>query len=236
MFDQTSKTFWENKDNHRIYADWLGIELGYKNIEDWYKINVDLISNNYGGGLLSGHYYNTPSQFVKSIYPEYNWIEWKFTQTKRGFWKDINNHKKYMNWLKIELGYKNMEDWYNINVKILHKNDGYGPIQFYNNSLIQLLKSVYPEYNWIEWKFTCVPTNFWEDKKNHRKYADWLGIELGYKTMEDWYKVDNKLIKKNNGCGLLHIYNNSPSQFVTTIYPEYIGINQSSKKIIRKGK
>ena len=77
---------WMNKENHNIYASWLGEKLGYKNTEDWYKITGDKISDNYGGGLISG-YYKTTTLFVKAMFPNYKWVEWKFEQIPKKLWK-----------------------------------------------------------------------------------------------------------------------------------------------------
>ena len=44
-------------------------------------------------------------------------------------------------------------------------------------------------------------------KDNHKKYADWLGKELGYTKMEHWYNIKWDLINNNYGGGLLYYYN-----------------------------
>ena len=213
---------WENKKNHKIYVDYLGKTLGFETMEDWYNINGKIIRENYGSGLLAGYYKDSPSLFVKSIFPEHEWLEWKFCSIPHYYWKDKQNHKTYTNWLGIELGYKNMEDWYNINGKIIRENHGISLLSHhYQDSPIRLLKSVYPKYNWIDWKFGHAPNGFWEDKENHKKYTDWLGIELGYKNIEDWYNISYDLIIKNHGCGLIKHYNDSPTLFVKEIFYQY---------------
>ena len=37
-----------------------------------------------------------------------------------------------------------------------------------------------------------VPSGFWKDEKNHKKYLLWLGKKLGYTNMEDWYNINKK--------------------------------------------
>ena len=46
---------------------------------------------------------------------------------------------------------------------------------------------------------------------------DWLGKELGYTKMEDWYKINAKVIIDNYGCGLIHCYGGSPIKLITKI-------------------
>ena len=59
----------------------------------------------------------------------------------------------------------------------------------YNASPSLLLSIIYPEYNWLPWKFTLTPKNYWSEPKHQRKYMDWLENELGIKDKNDWYKV-----------------------------------------------
>ncbi len=54
---------------------------------------------------------------------------------------------------------------------------------------------VYPEYDWIPWKFKQVPRGFWADEKNHRKFFDWLAKELNMKTLQDWQSVPSSGIQ-----------------------------------------
>ena len=61
--------------------DWLGKELGYTKMEDWYNISVKAIYNNYGCGILH-HFNDSPSQIVIKIFPDYNWDKSKFINYK----------------------------------------------------------------------------------------------------------------------------------------------------------
>jgi hypothetical protein len=53
---------------------------------------------------------------------------------------------------------------------------------------------MYPEYEWLPWKFDMCPNNFWEDVKNQKRFLDWAGKELKIKEMSDWYKI-SKYVK-----------------------------------------
>ncbi len=43
----------------------------------------------------------------------------------------------------------------------------------YNNSPSLLVSTVYSEYEWLPWKFTFVPQNFWNDLKNQKLFMNW---------------------------------------------------------------
>ena len=58
------------------------------------------------------------SNLIKSVYPNYKWLPWKFTQTYKGYWNNENNIKEYMNWLSEKLNIKTMEDWYKVSFEV----------------------------------------------------------------------------------------------------------------------
>jgi hypothetical protein len=59
----------------------------------------------------------------------------------------------------------------------------------YNYSLQQLLAAVYPEYDWLPWKFLNCPVNYFGNVQNDIKFVDWAGLQLNVKELSDWYKV-----------------------------------------------
>jgi hypothetical protein len=102
----------------------------------------------------------------------------------------------------------------------------------YDRSLSLLLSVLYPEYEWLPWKFVRSPVNFWSDSHNKKKFLDWAGKQLGVKEFSDWYKVSTavanlavasylrmfKDIKKLGGKPLLEI---PLSRLLTSVYPEH---------------
>jgi hypothetical protein len=61
-------------------------------------------------------------------------------------------------------------------------------------TLSLLLSKVYPDYNWLPWKFAICPPNYWDDLKNRKKFMGWASKQLGIKDMSDWYKVTQKVM------------------------------------------
>ncbi len=56
-----------------------------------------------------------------------------------------------------------------------------------------MVTSIYSEHEWLPWKFTGTPKNFWKDVNNVTKFLDWAGKNLGVKQYEDWYKIMTKV-------------------------------------------
>ena len=61
----------------------------------------------------------------------------------------------------------------------------------YNSSPFQLLSSVYPDYNWLPWKFAKAPNNIIGNNK--RMFMDWVGKEVGVKEMSDWERISTNV-------------------------------------------
>lgn len=121
--------------------------------------------------------------------------------------------------LGSRLGFKEMEDWYNVSQDDIYKNGG-GIIikEKYNDSISTALRTLYPHHNWVKWKFKHFG-NYLEKKEVHREFFDWPGGELGYREMTDWYKITWEDLYQHGG--LLNYYNNSPAEAIVEAYPNH---------------
>ena len=218
-FNQVPSGFWEKKENHKIYVEWLFEKLNYRTEEDKYNLSYKDFEDNNGISLLANYYNSSPSLLLSSLYPEVEWIPWKFKQVPNNFWNDTNNHKVYVEWLYKELNFNCMEDWYSVSRETFDIYSGNGIVRIYG-TYFRLLKFVYSDYDWLPWKFKTIIDNFWQDEKNHKVYMDWLYKELNYKNIEDWYSISQDIIIKNYGCGLLCGYY-SYYKLLENVYPEY---------------
>jgi hypothetical protein len=81
------------------------------------------------------------------------------------------------------------------NNQALPEIGGSGLLKKYNGSLPKLLSKVYPDYNWLPWKFGKCPHNYWDNIKNHKKFMDWAATQLNIKVNTDWYNVSSQVVK-----------------------------------------
>ena len=72
------------------------------------------------------------------------------------FWSSVENQRNYFDWFEKKMNFKNKFDWYLITEKEIRNYGGSGLLWGYNNSLQQALKSIYPNYEWIPWKFHMI--------------------------------------------------------------------------------
>lgn len=170
-FKKSKDGLWDSMETQKKYAYWFGNKVRYETIVRWYELTTEAIYANFGRSLLNKYYSGSPIQFVKAMFPEYEWLEWKFVSgVSMGYWNDITNHKLYIKWLGLELGYETMEDWYKITGRVISDNYGSGVLSRYNSSPLQFVVAMFPGYPWLEWKFVNgVGGKFWLDIENHNR-------------------------------------------------------------------
>jgi hypothetical protein len=203
---------------HNLYGNKDVLEesarkFGICELDDWYKVSTknlqedpvldNLLNKNYNGSLWNA---------LQESYPEHKWIPWKFStrQYMKSFWNKKENQLIYFNWLGKELGFKMLEDWYKLQLKDLVDNGGSFFVEKHRNSLPKIMQSIYPDVEWLPWKFDRFSKGFWNDPQSQRSFFDWLGRKLGYKDINDWCNLNLDLIQKNGGAVLMQrIFNNS---------------------------
>lgn len=151
------------------------------------------------------------------------------------YWDDYENQRKFVESMSSKFNIKDMSDWYKISVLVTdlflksdfqdwHNTDASLIRSKYNNSPALLLAKVYPDYEWLPWKFSWCPRNHWEDIDNQRKYMNWLAKELHIKEMSDWYKIRQNVQYKHHNF----IYNKANNSKKGNAYITHVrGINNS---------
>ena len=94
---------------HIRYKRLHEISLKFQNLSD------------VGGGLLLEKHNNSPSALLKVVYPEYEWLPWRFNRCPPEYWSDMGNQQKFMEWAGKELKIKEMNDWYKVSVSVFCK-------------------------------------------------------------------------------------------------------------------
>ena len=145
---------------------------------------------------------------LSNVYPEYNWIPWRFVSCPSNYWDDLKNQRNFMDWIGKELKINELNDWYKVTKKdIVNIAGKLGPLIRYQDSLYRILCAVYPEQQWLPWKFVNCPRNYWESVNNQRECLERVGKELNITDMKDWYNITVRVIigylkaLKNKGFG-----------------------------------
>lgn len=81
------------------FFDWLQLKLGFKEMDGWYTIKQEEINKHGGQGLLRHHYNCSPSKALQEVYPEHNWLLWKFNSIPKSYWDAKNHQREFLEWL-----------------------------------------------------------------------------------------------------------------------------------------
>lgn len=215
-FGMCPKNFWSDEDNRVAYLTWLGEQLGYHEPEDWYQITGELMGQHYGKTLVvSGSF----PELLSELYPDYQWLPWKFQQVPFRFWTDPANRSWYMKWLGKELGYRRREDWYQVSNADFNDNHGRAVLRYYEWYPAKAVASVFDKHEWMPWLFAVLPKNFWKSKKNRISYLKWLGDKYGFQKPDDWYQLSWRHLEDNHGDGLLVHTGYSTLALLAELYP-----------------
>jgi hypothetical protein len=195
--------------------------------------------------MLTEKYNNSMFQLLSSVYPDVNWLPWKFERGPKNMWNDLSVQRQFLDSVAKQLNIKEMSDWYKISVQVkaisylfprivkeMAKHGCTSLLIKYNHSPYKVLTSVYNQYDWLPWKFGRCPRSYFEDVNNVRKFLDWAGKELNLKDMGGWYSVTSKVNKEQRlwlmfqnlidlgGHQAVTKYN-SLYHLLSTIYPEF---------------
>ena len=63
----------------------------------------------------------SPSQLISSVYSEFDWLPWRFYRCPNYYWEDLNNQRKFVDWVGKNLNIKEMSDWYKVTSQVFNK-------------------------------------------------------------------------------------------------------------------
>ena len=223
LFKRAGNGYWKEVENRIKYLKWLEEKLAFSDPQDWYDITRLDFDNNNGGGLLVHAYESTLSRATKELYPNFDWKPWLFKITPRKYFSKMVNRRQYLDWVAEELSHSSRESWYEMTKYDVLIKPGGGFIEnYYNGSLSNMLIDVYPEYDWDVSKFVQSPSGYWNDDANVKIHLSRLGEIEGFHNLDDWYKLDQKMLVEHGlGGGLYNRFSGSPIGLLKHIFPDH---------------
>jgi len=148
--------------------------------------------------------------FFSSIFPEFQWHEWKFTSIPTQ-----NSIREFLDELGSEVGIKNMKEWYSHTSYRLFSSQlcGNAFLRHVDYSPSQLLIQSYPQHDWEPWRFSKVPFGFWREVTHQRAYIRSLSS-----VPQGLYDLNPRSVNSS----VLNMYNFSLSQAVQVLFPELL--------------
>jgi hypothetical protein len=207
------QTILKTKRERKIFDDFAS-GLNITSLDSWYNISKQDLKKHGLDTHLSRNYNKSLYLALGAVYPDYKWLPWRFKQNApRGFWNSIENQKWFMDCLGKHLGLKTIEDYTNITCDQISMYGGSGLLERYGGSSKRLLSQVYPQFT------SQIPRSHWLDIQNQRDFLDELGTKLGFKTLEDWYKLSVKHLQQNGANSLLWCYGYSKLKLLQNCFP-----------------
>lgn len=197
--------YWRRRTNRVAYVRWLGRQLGFSQIDDWYGLKNRHFIRNRGSTLLVRVYRSSVYAAMRDYRPDVSWKPWLFAKTPAGYWDDPENRRTYMLWLERKLRIRLPEQWYGLDESVFTENGAAGLFQnFYGGSMLTAVREHHPDYSWRPWLFRKVPNGFWADPDNRRDYYTWLRAQLGFRSNRRWSELTREQVKQTGAATLLH--------------------------------
>lgn len=217
--------FWSSIQHQREFLDWIAEnKLNIKCWQNWYSITNENLYESGVGGLLTHHYSSSASEMLQAVYPEYKWLLWEFVNVPHYMLYNRQKQRQYLDWIgKTFLSIQHWADWYNITNDTFWNKCRSALFRLFDSSVIRMLQVLYPEYNWLKWRFSEPPAKCWDNLQNQRYFVDWFGkIHLNIQEWNNWSHITPQQLAKNNSAlSLLKLYEDSMSDMLQSIYPEY---------------
>ena len=220
LFTWKPNGFWDSVENQRLFFDAVGKKNNFISHDDWKSKGCKAVKSESGSSTLLRRY-SSFHEALETIYPE---IEWEIKSDGRypkNYWASIENQKNQLEKIKDIKGLKCNSEWKNITVAEFRSFEGGSAILQYYDSFFDMLKTIYPEYDWNMFSdVQRVSRGFWKSKENQKKFMDEVSNRLGHTCLDDWNSVTIEQFQKQGGYQLLNIYG-SLSNILEELYPEH---------------
>lgn len=135
----------------------------------------------------------------------------------------MKNQRATLDKIGAHIGVKgnDLSPWYNLSRASYRKLGLAGLLtQNYKSSQYAMLLKVYPEYDWLPWKFPKLPSNTGRDPKIIEKALKFVEKECKMTKPEDWYQISGFHLKAL-GVGSIFAQNGGPFQVLTQYRPDF---------------
>ena len=123
----------------------------------------------------------------------------------RLFWHSIENQRAFMDDLAHSLNFHEgeRERWYEVQPSLVVQHGGRTLLNHHKGSLYSILLTVYPEFDWLPWKFHQLPKFSWKNPELLEKALRFVADKLHLQTVEEWHRVTSTQL---NGLGVATLF------------------------------
>ena len=136
--------------NQLKFFNSLYIKWKFNSLDDWYKVNMQKVVGEGGGGLLR-LYNNNLFRALSTIYPQHHW---QVIKSKSKFrFREVNFHS-FISHLQNKFKVKRKEDWYRISIHQIEQEFFGGNYRHSLGTLYQILMKFHPKEKWDKRAFS----------------------------------------------------------------------------------
>jgi hypothetical protein len=173
-------------------------------LESWYGISKTQVQNIRGFKTLLAPFGGSLPRTLAAAYPEHEWKPWLFLHTPDDFWADKANQVEFLNWVKQEMRFKGIGGFYKVTTQDIKDYGGTGLTKLFNDSVYDIVKSAFPQHDWLPWKFSYIPQSIWQrDPDLVNRFFNYIGAKLKISSMDQWYGVTTNDVEHFGGSGIL---------------------------------
>ena len=199
LFDSVPKGYFDQRENRRVYVDWL---VQVSGIPSARGLRMKHFLQHGGGGLLNKfgssveklladlEMENLPSVSEGGSGKEVeNDGKRAANYVPRRYWISMINQRALMDEIGTKIGASlaDLSPWYNVTVRELGALGGASILRnYYRSSVYAMLKAVYPEYDWLPWKFKKSTRTAHLEEDILEKAVRFLEKELKMADLKDW--------------------------------------------------
>ena len=175
-----------NSEYLKKFVDNLKDKLNLQTFEDWNSLTKNVIYQFGGKNLLKTYsMYN-----IKCLgFPEGQFTKETDKKPKK-YWKQTHNVQQFILKLKEKLNLNTFDDWNSLNQKQIIKFGGSGLLRYL--SITEIKSLGFPEGNFQ--LNNTIPSNYFENKENVKKFISEFGENLNLKTASDWDSITHSQI------------------------------------------
>jgi hypothetical protein len=203
----------------------LEVKLGLTKEEIPKITRTDIKENKLWGAL---NRFKSIRKLLHFVYPG-EFHECEFSKVPINYWDNIEKVKERFEW---KLAQEGLEIWdipSFINYDLLIKWGFSNPLKRHGDSPFRLLNAIYPN-QFKETDFKKVPHHFYENNTTLKiRFLDMLKKEQ-IPFYEIPKKVNQELLFNNGFTTALSSYSNSPSKFISSLFPECFSISDFAIK------
>lgn len=195
--------YWKNDDNIKNFVKKLGVDMEWKELDDYYQISCDMVAK-AGGHAIQRRY--SLIEMLELTFPEHEWLPWRMRCAPKGFFDDLENIRKYLSWLTLKLKYQNIQEAFDgLSDVCIRNNHGGGLMHKYKSSVKDVFSAAYPKENFA--------------------YARNRGARFSMVSI-DWLEA----LQKKNGCKIQHALNGGEIR-LPEISGKVDGYDESTKTV-----